>query len=604
MILLAPALAVYLFHGRRWEEDWSTRLGGLGRGLLLMLVPTLLYLWIPIRAPQVAYSELTIGPELSLRLYEPTFRGFLEHVSGRIFSSAIRTPAEAAAQNLSLFGLFGDELSWPVLLLGALGIGYLARRAMPLLTLTGLSFLGIIAFNLFYSIGDIIVFYIPAFMIWVIWAGMGMLALAEALEAAGSLLTRRSGRFVAPAAVIAVSVLLPLFPAVANYATVDQSTNISSRAWWQEILSEADDGAILVSNDRDDMTPLWYLQYVEGQRRDVTGLFPLILPSDDWSDIGQVVGSALRSGRKVQLIKEMPGLEVKYLVALDGPLPRVIGPAIDRSPERRSSAEFGETIRLSGYDLAPDMLVAGESVRIALYWQPVRTVREDYTTFVHLTNADGIVIAQSDHRPGGSFYPTRLWRPGDMLQDVHVLGLPHDPGRPPFALRVGIYTIDSGLQHLGAPVQIGFVAEARPSVTMAGEQVISANFCFGTDIELKAYKLDRHPGSVVLRLNWRAVQLPSADYTVFVHLVNASGDIVAQNDHQPLAGEAPTSTWPAGYSLIDEVQLLLPPDLATGDYWLLAGLYDFATGKRLAVSDESGAPLGDSAPLGTVRHGK
>ena len=97
---------------------------------------------------------------------------------------------------------------------------------------------------------------------------------------------------------------------------------------------------MLISNDRDEMMPLWYMQQVEGRRPDLAGVFPLLLTGDGWATIGQVVDRALATGRPVSLIKPMPGLEIKAQL---GPsdaagLTPVLGPAVTgtaRSPPGR-----------------------------------------------------------------------------------------------------------------------------------------------------------------------------------------------------------------------------------------------------------------------------
>ena len=217
-----------------------------------------------------------------------------------------------------------------------------------------------------------------------------------------------------------------------------------------------------MTNDRDEMMPLWYMQYVEGRRPDLTGLFPLIQPTPDWADVGATTDSALRSGRPVLLIKEMPGLDVKFKLAPEGKLVSVLGPAASGQPSRPAEARFGEAIRLLGYDIRPETLAPGETATVSLHWQPLRPLDSDYTTFVHLVNADGRVIGASDHRPGGVYYPTSLWKPGETLSDTHTLTLAPDLGRPPYALEVGLYTGDEELRHLGQPQRVGMIAGTRP----------------------------------------------------------------------------------------------------------------------------------------------
>jgi hypothetical protein len=69
---------------------------------------------------------------------------------------------------------------------------------------------------------------------------------------------------------------------------------------------------------------------------------------------------------------------------------------------------------------------------------------------------------------------------------------------------------------------------------------------------------------------------------VFVHVVNANGEIVAQSDSQPLNGQYPTSIWSPGEIVVDERFIRLVP----GTHRIFVGLYRWDTGERLpAVVD-------------------
>ena len=139
--------------------------------------------------------------------------------------------------------------------------------------MTGLAFLTFFVFNLLYSIGDIRVFYIPAYLIWAIWSGLGVSAVAWLLLYRDIENPWRRGL----ALLVCCAVLaLPVWLFSHHVAHVDQSRNDHAAQFWQNILGNPiPQGAILVSNDRDEMTPLWYLQYVKNQRPDLTGLFPV-----------------------------------------------------------------------------------------------------------------------------------------------------------------------------------------------------------------------------------------------------------------------------------------------------------------------------------------
>ena len=86
-----------------------------------------------------------------------------------------------------------------------------------------------------------------------------------------------------------------------------------------------------------------------------------------------------------------------------------------------------------------------------------------------------------------------------------------------------------------------------------------------------------------LTLYWRARDRLPVDYTVFVHLVDRSGRLVAQHDGQPGLGRAPTSFWLPGETILDRHRLDLA-GVASGDYEVRVGMYDLVTQRRLPVA--------------------
>jgi hypothetical protein len=95
------------------------------------------------------------------------------------------------------------------------------------------------------------------------------------------------------------------------------------------------------------------------------------------------------------------------------------------------------------------------------------------------------------------------------------------------------------------------------------------------------------PGSILpVALHWRATQPVPTDYHVFVHLITADGNIVAQSDGQPALWTRPTSTWSPGERIEDRHALSLPVDLPPGDYPLITGLYLPDNGERLLSSKQ------------------
>ncbi|MFN3928262.1 MAG: glycosyltransferase family 39 protein [Thermoflexus sp.] len=70
------------------------------------------------------------------------------------------------------------------------------------------------------------------------------------------------------------------------------------------------------------------------------------------------------------------------------------------------------------------------SLWVRLRWRATAPLAEEYVVFLHYRR-DGQTIAQGDSPPAGGRYPTSIWRPGDVINDDHILpgvGLPQ-PGR-------------------------------------------------------------------------------------------------------------------------------------------------------------------------------
>ncbi len=103
-----------------------------------------------------------------------------------------------------------------------------------------------------------------------------------------------------------------------------------------------------------------------------------------------------------------------------------------------------------------------------------------------------------------------------------------------------------------------------------------------------------------LLLYWRARARVEKDYTVFVHLVDANGKMIASVDSPPRRGNLPTSAWRVDLPVADGIILPIPADAPPGNYRLEIGMYDLQTLQRLAIFDAHGQPIGDAIMIETV----
>ena len=122
------------------------------------------------------------------------------------------------------------------------------------------------------------------------------------------------------------------------------------------------------------------------------------------------------------------------------------------------------------------------------------------------------------------------------------------------------------------------------------------NVSLDRQIELLAYDIDKQqarPGDwVELTLYWQAEVEPSIDFQVFVHLIDANGQLVAQSDKLN-PGDFPTRRWQTDKYVTDSHLIKLPDNLPAGTYSLSAGMWVMSEGWRLPVLAADGTVSGD-----------
>lgn len=87
-----------------------------------------------------------------------------------------------------------------------------------------------------------------------------------------------------------------------------------------------------------------------------------------------------------------------------------------------------------------------------------------------------------------------------------------------------------------------------------------------------------------VNLIWKADTTPTTAYTVFVHLLDSNGQVIAQNDSPPVNNQRPTTSWVTDEYIIDSHTLSFNRPYS-GRATLEVGLYDPVTSKRVALSD-------------------
>lgn len=255
-------------------------------------------------------------------------------------------------------------------------------------------------------------------------------------------------------------------------------------------------------------------------------------------------------------------------------------------------------LELTAYRLDSPRLVPGWPVHLSLYWRAATALDRPLRLILYLCPESGGSLHKwaETTTPGG--LPTHLWTPGVVVADRYTLFPPADlpagdyrlelalylpGGRPVAALPASETTVP--LAHLYRPATVS-TEPPRPDHPL--------RLAVGDGIELVGYDapdwaLRGQPFRVALY--WHATGPIPANYKVFVHLLTADGQLLAQDDSEPVAWTYPTGRWRVGEYILDEHSLALPADGPRGEVWLSVGMYDPATGDRLPVYDEGGTRM-------------
>ena len=249
---------------------------------------------------------------------------------------------------------------------------------------------------------------------------------------------------------------------------------------------------------------------------------------------------------------------------------------------------FDNQAELVGYDLPQKSVKPGADLPLTIYWRARERMAEDFSVYIRLFDAQGNIAAKWNAFPGRGLYPTRLWQPGEIIVDSYRVPVAADARGGVGRLEVGLFR-RVPLENLVARDPQGqtitpTIARFKISGGVSDVQIENpVRYEFADKIALVGYRIESTGGSMRVRLYWKGRALMSEDYTVFVHLVDASGKLVAQKDNQPQEGAYPTSFWDVGETIADEYTLATPNEFAPGNTKIEIGIYRAGDGTRLPV---------------------
>ncbi len=191
-----------------------------------------------------------------------------------------RTPVTALFLALGFFGLW---VVWRVeralfLYVGALTATLTAALVIYLNFKYGYSLAPEIADPDLHEVRERDYFFVAGFLLWGVLAGVGLSGAWHALArklvewgASGSTRRARTGAARAGLTVVAcLALAVAATPLTANWRWASRAGDWAARDWAHDLLQSVEPYGVLFTNGDNDTFPLWYLQEVEGIRRDVT----------------------------------------------------------------------------------------------------------------------------------------------------------------------------------------------------------------------------------------------------------------------------------------------------------------------------------------------
>ncbi|MFZ5915318.1 MAG: 6-pyruvoyl-tetrahydropterin synthase-related protein [Chloroflexota bacterium] len=248
--------------------------------------------------------------------------------------------------------------------------------------------------------------------------------------------------------------------------------------------------------------------------------------------------------------------------------------------------QFGPGVTLVEAQIEP----AGDAhLAVALTWRCDSPLPANYALSLRAYDADGARVSRfDDTQPLRGLYPTAMWRPGELIADRHAL--PLAPGvAPDEAQTLEVVLYDRAAPDL-APLGVAYLPiQERPRSFQIPEMQTPLGTEFGGQMRLLGADLSQTVDALALTLHWQAIQPMTTDYKIFVHLFDpATEAIPVQDDAMPRRNSYPTRWWAAGEVVSDPIHLSLT-GVPAGEYRLAVGVYDPATGDRLAAVDGQGS---------------
>jgi len=602
-----PAYGVFILIVRPTIfRQWKTMLLLIGCALL-GLTPLL---YFPLRSPTAPFDP----PPMY------TWEGFISHLTARglrvnLFHFGLADQPDRAHV---LWSILRIQFALPVIALIAAGFVWLAKRATKVAVLLGLYLLVHLGFTL-NTVQDVMAYLQLPFVAFALASGAGVLGLFTETPL---LRHREQGerRGFREWGVVLFLLVWPFLQATVNLEQGISLQDFTEAEEWVETVEErfvgSGEGAILLC-DGEHLTPLRVHQTTHGlalKPEDVTPVY--VSTARPWAES---VWAYIDEG-PIYLPDYRPAVRnAGFRLIPEGELFRVAAPPVtDPAPSKELDVWADDRVHILGYDLPQTEVRAGAHLPLTLYQSVTQTLEGIWMPYAQLGPVE-------DRWTTDSRLLTPQWQPNEVVVERYELIVPFNLEPGTYPLRLGYADLSGGRPELplssgGTTIELATI-EVLPRKEGPSERVLDRAVAnLDNQIGLMAARarsglqLRTGPwekplaidagGPLHLTLTWRALTSPRESHTVFIHLLDGSGQYVFGHDYTPLGGAAPTylwfPKWLPGQTYTDPYRLVIPDTVPPGQYWIEVGMYGMTSLRRLPMVDLAGNLVGDRTILGPI----
>ena len=255
--------------------------------------------------------------------------------------------------------------------------------------------------------------------------------------------------------------------------------------------------------------------------------------------------------------------------------------AADLPIPTRLDATFANGLQLLG--IAPPnregSIRPGDTLPLSLWWRATQPLTTQIGLILALSqpNQPPIILAQPPQALIADF-PTSAWAQSQIYRGNYQTRLPATVASGDYALALRLFDLDT-LQPLGEQLLTPIQVTARPHVFTAKPLAQTIEQNFSELIRLRGAEFTLKTDTLTVKLQWQALSEITHSYKMFLHLLDAQGQIVTQLDTLPQQGAAPTTSWLPDEIITDELTMPIPH--LPNSYRLVVGWYDEKSGQRL-----------------------